>query len=178
MAVKWCAQLKEMCAVPPSCAVGVYHLVVWSPRPDQRSPFKAFAEDVKRNKHPLSVCLRAQPQFANQQLLLLLWWFLQTHDRSEHSLGVRWSVCFTSYFPFWKWGLSLCPVVLLSPRVAIYGACFPTLNLVLFSQATWNFRNGPFSLKSVSRREDKKAVKVFRAVVQEESFSQFTLPSC
>lgn len=59
MAVKWCAQLKEMCAVSPSCAVGVYHLVVWSPRPDQRSPFKAFAEDVKRNKPPsqrLSAC--------------------------------------------------------------------------------------------------------------------------
>lgn len=178
MAVKWCAQLKEMCAVPPSCAVVVYHLVVWSSRPDQRSPFKDLLKMWRETSPPLSVCLCAQPQFANQQLLLLLWWFLQTHDRREHSLGVLWWVCFTSYFPFWKWGLSLCPVVLLSPRVAIYGASFPTLNPVLFSQAMWNFRYGPFSLKSVSRREDKKAVEVFRAVVQEESFSQFTLPSC
>lgn len=69
MAVKWCAQLKELCALPPSSAVAVYHLVVWSPRPDQSSPFKPFAKDLMRNKFLLSVCLCTRPQFANQQLL-------------------------------------------------------------------------------------------------------------
>lgn len=98
---------------------------------NQRSPFKAFAKDVMRNKHPLSVRLRARSQFANQQLLLFLWWFLQIQDRSEHSLGLRWSVWFTFYFPFWKWGLSLCPVVLLSPWVAMV-LPFPLWTLCCF----------------------------------------------
>lgn len=124
----------------------------------------------------VSVCARGHNSQTSSYFLFLRW-FLQIHDRSEHSLGVCWSVCFIFYLPFWKWGLSLWPVVFLSPSAAMV-LPFLLQTCAVFTSHV-KFQEWAFLLETCNqkwRQESSFSIQNYAAGAK--SFSQFTLPSC